>query len=55
MTRGQQRYSRGGAPTWVIELTAPADSSWKSYSAQDLVDAIRGAVSCASVLAGTGT
>ena len=51
VTSGQMRFTGGAWPAWVIELTAPGDVKWKSYSAVVVVNAFSGAVSGASVSA----
>ena len=49
--RGPYRYTGGGGPAWVIELTAPSDATWRNYTAVVVVSAVDGGVSGASVLA----
>jgi hypothetical protein len=49
--RGTFRRSGGAWPAWVIELSAPSDSKFATYSAVITLNAITGQVFGASVLA----
>lgn len=48
--RGGVRLSDGTGPAWVVELSAPGDSTWTHYSAVVVINAVTGRISGASVL-----
>jgi hypothetical protein len=51
VTRGNLQTTGGFGPTWVIELSAPPDSRWKSYSGMVMINAIVGNMWSGNVLA----
>lgn len=46
--RGGFRSTGGMGPAWVVELSAPADSTWKGYSSVVVINALTGATQSAS-------
>ena len=51
VARGSMRLSGGSGPAWIVELAAPADSTWSTYRAVVIVNALTGAVSGSEVVA----
>lgn len=41
----------GAGPAWVIELSAPPDSKWKSYTGMVVINAVTGKMWSGDVLA----
>ena len=42
---GAMRVTGGSGPAWVVELSAPGDSTWKHYTALVVVSAVGASVS----------
>ena len=53
VSRGSFRTTGGSGPAWVLELSAPGDSRFNSYSAVVVVSAVSGRMSAAGVGAST--
>jgi hypothetical protein len=51
VVRGNDRFSGGKGPTWVIELAAPSDSKWSTYNAVVVINAATGAIDAGDALA----
>jgi hypothetical protein len=51
VTRGEMQTTGGAGPAWVVELSAPPDSRWKSYSGMVVINAVIGMMWSGSVLA----
>ncbi len=51
VTKGSVRIRGSSGPVWVLELSAPGDSSWQSYRALVVVSAVTGSMSASDVLA----
>lgn len=50
VVRGSYRLSGFSGPAWVVELNAPADASWKSYTSVVIINAATGAIMAGDVL-----
>jgi len=48
--RGTYRATGGVGPAWVVELSAPADSTWRSYSSVVVINALTGVTQSADAL-----
>jgi len=48
--RGSYRVTGGIGPAWVVELSAPADSSWRSYASVVVINALTGVTQSADAL-----
>ncbi len=46
--RGSFRATGGMGPAWVVELSAPADSTWKGYNSVVVINALTGVTQSAS-------
>jgi len=50
VVRGSYRVNGLSGPAWVVELNAPADASWKSYTSVVVINATTGAIMAGDVL-----
>lgn len=47
--RGNLRATGGIGPAWVVELSAPADSTWKGYDSVVVINALTGTMRAGGV------
>jgi hypothetical protein len=50
VVRGSYRVNGLSGPAWVVELNAPADAGWKSYTSVVVINAATGAIMAGDVL-----